>query len=152
MSGINFGRWLLGGIAAGALLWIVEGLASLIYFAEMQAAMDAHGLAMEMGAGTYATTIAVSLISGLTLIFFYAAARPRFGPGPKTAVIVAAAYWIGGYVLSLLGYQMIGLFPAGMLAVWGVLGLVELVLAAILGAWIYREGEPGGPAPMEAAA
>jgi hypothetical protein len=81
----------------------------------------------------------VSLIVGFALVFFYAAARPRFGPGPKTAVIVAVALWVGGYLLNLLGYRMIGLFPAGMLVLWGAIGLVEMILAGILGAWIYRE-------------
>lgn len=55
-------------------------------------------------------------------MFLYAAARPRFGAGPKTAVIVAVAMWAGGYLLSLVGYHMLGLYPGG---------------------WIYREG----PAP-----
>lgn len=151
MGGINVGRWLMGGVAAGALMWVLEGLASMIYVGDMEAALAAHGLAMEMGIGTVLTTVAVSLIAGLTLVFFYAAARPRFGPGPKTAAIVAVAYWIGAWVLSLMGYQMIGLFPTGMLVLWGAVGLVELILAAMLGAWIYRE-PPVTHARVDAAA
>lgn len=139
MAGINLGRWLAGGIAAGIVIWILEGAASMFYMADMEAAMAAHNLSMDMSAGSMAITVVVSLLVGLTLIFFYAAARPRFGAGPKTAVIVAVALWLGSYVVSLLGYVMLGLFPTSMVASWALLGLVEIVIAALAGAWIYRE-------------
>jgi hypothetical protein len=31
------------------------------------------------------------------------------------------------------------MYPTGMLVKWGVIGLVEVNIAAIVGAWIYRE-------------
>lgn len=143
MGGINVGRWLTGGVAAGALIWILEGAASPLYMEEMEAALAAHDLSMEMSVGIYFVGLTVSLIAGLTLVFFYAAARPRFGPGPKTAILVGFVLWLGSYFLNLLGYAMFGLFPGGMLTLWGAVGLVEMVLASLLGAWIYRE-ETGG--------
>ncbi len=48
--------------------------------------------------------------------------------------------WIGGYLLSLAGYHMLGLFPVRMLVLWGTVGLAEMILAALVGGWIYREG------------
>lgn len=139
MAGINLGRWLAGGITAGIVIWILEGAAAMFYMADMEAAMAAHNLSMDMSAGSMAITVVVSLLVGLTLIFFYAAARPRFGAGPNTAVIVAVALWLGSYVVSLLGYVMLGLFPTSMVVIWALLGLVEIVIAALAGAWIYRE-------------
>ncbi|MGD2134706.1 MAG: hypothetical protein PVF27_01045 [Gemmatimonadales bacterium] len=151
MNGINVGRWLAGGISAGILMWILEGVASTLYLGDMRAALEAHGLSMEMTAAVAMISVVVSLIAGLTLIFFYAAVRPRFGPGPKTAVIVAVALWLGGYLLSLLGYQMLGLFPTSMLVLWGGVGLLEMILAALLGGWVYREqGPPMGASGVEA--
>jgi hypothetical protein len=94
-----------------------------------------------MTGSTWFVTVLVSLILGLVLVFLYATARPRFGPGPRTAVIVAVALWFGGYILSLIGYGMVGIYPSGLLVTWGVLGLVELILAALIGGWIYREAE-----------
>ncbi len=150
MNGINVGRWLAGGLAAGIVIWILEGLSSaLLYMDAMQAAHDAHGLSMELGASTVVLTVVVSLITGITMIFFYAAIRPRFGPGPKTAVIVAVGLWVGGYLLSLIGYYLLGLYPVGLLVLWGVTGLIEMILAAVLGAWIYREPQvTPAPGPM----
>lgn len=146
MGGINVGRWLAGGVVAGVIMWVVEGAASILYMGDMEAALEAHGLAMEITAGMMAMTVVVSLLAGLVLVFLYAAARPRFGPGPKTAVIVAIAMWIGGYLLSLLGYQMIGLYPSSMLVMWGSIGLIEMIVATLVGGWIYREaaGTPPG--------
>ena len=96
---------------------------------------------MEMSASNWILAILVSLILGMVIMFFYVAARPRFGPGPKTAILSATVLWFGGTLLSLIGYQMIGLYPTGMLVGWGVVGLVEMNLAALVGGWIYREEE-----------
>jgi hypothetical protein len=140
VGGINTGRWLAGGVVAGILIWIVEGAASLLYASDMQTILQAHGLSMDMmNAQAFLLTIAISLLVGLTLVFFYAAARPRLGPGPKTAVTVAVVLWCGGYLASLLGYQMLGLFPVRMLVLWGTVGLGEMIVAALVGGWIYRE-------------
>jgi hypothetical protein len=140
MGGINVGRWLAGGIAAGVVVWLFEGVASGLYMKDMQAELARHSLSMEISAELLAMGALMSLILGLTLVFFYAAARPRFGPGPKTAVIVGLALWVGGYLLSILGYQAIGLFPPSMLALWAGIGLVEMLAAALVGGAIYREG------------
>lgn len=150
MSAIDVERWIGGGIAAGALIWVLEGAASVLYIDRMEEAMAAHGLSMEMTAGIFLSSVAVSLVSGLVVVFVYAAARPRFGPGPKTAVIAALVLWLGGYLLTLIGYRMMGLFPDSLLALWGVVGLVELVLAGLLGGWIYRERADEGPSPAAA--
>lgn len=139
MGGIRVGRWLAGGVAAGVLIWLLEGAASVLYMQEMEAAMKAHSLSMEMGPRIVGLSVVVSLIVGLTLVFLYAAARPRFGAGPATAIKVAIALWFGGYVVSLAGYEMMELFPTKLLAMWAAVGLVEVILAALLGGAIYRE-------------
>jgi hypothetical protein len=72
-----------------------------------------------------------------------AAARPRFGPGPMTAVMVAVALWAGGYLLTLIGYGMMGMFPTGLLVWWGAVALVEMIMGALAGGWVYREEEAG---------
>jgi hypothetical protein len=139
MGGINVGRWLAGGVAAAVVIFAVEGVSSVFYLDRMMASLADHGLGMEMSGSAMAMTVLVSLISGLVLIFFYSAARPRFGPGPKTAILVAVALWCGGYFLSLVGYQMVGMYPTGLLVMWGIVGIVEMIIAALVGGWIYKE-------------
>lgn len=142
MGGINTSRWLASGITAGVIMWVAEGGASVLYMGQMEAALEAHGLSMAISGGVIALTVAVSLVAGLVLMFFYGVARSHFGPGPATAVKVALALWTGGYLLSLTGYGMVGLYPIRMLAIWGVVGLVEMILAALVGGWVYREARP----------
>jgi hypothetical protein len=139
MGGINVTRWLAGGVVAGIVMWVIEGAASMLYMEEMQTVMEGLGLNMEMTAGSWIMTILMSLLTGLVVVFFYAAARPRFGPGPKTAVTVAVVLFLGGMLIQLLGYGMMGLFPTRLLLIWGGIGLVEMILVSLAGAWVYRE-------------
>ena len=139
MGGINTGRWLAGGFAAAVTTFLLEGLWSTIYMEDMEAAMANLGLTMDMTGMNWILAILVSLILGLTLVFFYAVARPRFGPGPMTAVKVAMAFWVGGYLLSLFGYHMGGIYPDDLLAKWGIMGLISMILATVVGAWVYKE-------------
>jgi hypothetical protein len=54
---------------------------------------------------------------------------------------MGVALWFGGYLLSLLGYGMMGMYPTGLLVTWGIVGLVQMILAALIGGWVYREPE-----------
>ncbi len=139
MGRINIGRLLLGGLVAGLVIFLIEGAMGPTYMAEWVRAMQAHNLPMPSGASSAVGGALLSLLMGVGLVFFYAAARPRFGAGVKTAVIVAVAYFVFAYLVGLIGYGLIGLYPTDLLVRWGVQGLVQLTLAAIAGAWLYRE-------------
>jgi hypothetical protein len=139
MQIINTGRWITGGVVAGLLMWIIEGAASQIYFAEMMASLDRAGLSVAMDAGTVAMTLLVSLLVGLGVVFFYAMARQRIGAGPRTAIIVGVAAFVFFYLPGLLGYQLIGLYPGSLILKWAVVGFLETVVISIVGAWIYRD-------------
>jgi hypothetical protein len=139
MGSINWQRCVTAGLAAGAVILVVEGVASTLYEEGMLAALAGHELTLPTGARAYAVQAIGCLLTGLALAFFYAAARPRLGPGPKTATIVALVLWLGGVLPMLSGYELIELFPSRMIALWSVIALVELTLGALAGGWVYRE-------------
>jgi hypothetical protein len=139
MGGINVARWLAGGVVAGIVMWVIEGVANILLMEETEKAMESLGVSMEMTAGIWVMTVLMSLLTGLVLVFLYAAARPRFGAGPKTAVIVAVALFFGGMLIALMGYGMMGFYPTRLLVIWGCIGFVELILVSLAGAWVYRE-------------
>lgn len=139
MHGINLNRLLVGGFVVGVLLWLLEAASSMIYLDDMRVALQAHNLVLQMKSSTWLASLAGFLMFGLTLVFMYVAMRPRFGPGPKTAIVAAVTLWLGGYVTSLIGYDQIALYPRSLLYLWGVVGLLQLIIGSLVGAWIYRE-------------
>jgi hypothetical protein len=143
MRGISVSRWLAGGVVAAAVIFVLEGISSAFYMEDLEAALAPLGLSIELTGCLWVLAVLGCLLLGLVLVFFYAAARPRFGPGPMTAVRVAVALWAGGYVLSIIGAGLMGMFPPGLLVWWAAVGLAEMILAALAGGWMYREGGPG---------
>lgn len=142
MGKINYGRVFLGGLVAALVIFVIEAIAGAFYHGQMEAEMLQLGLSMQMGAGVMIQILLACLLIGFVSIFFYAGVRPRFGPGPGTAACVGIALFFGSYVPTLLGYSMLGLFSTSLLVIWGVIGLVEMIVATILGAWLYKEEVP----------
>ncbi|HEV8363163.1 MAG TPA: hypothetical protein VGQ52_06575 [Gemmatimonadaceae bacterium] len=142
---MNVPRLLLGGVASGAVMWLLEGLVSQMYLGQMQTALRSHNLALNVTVSAWFWSVMIALLIGLTMEFMYVAARDRFGRGPKTAARVAVVLWLGGYVPSLIGYDMIELYPRRLLLLWGIVGLGEMIAGSVVGAWIYREAQPTAP-------
>jgi hypothetical protein len=49
------------------------------------------------------------------------------------------AYWVVGYVLPTLGQMPLRLFPRRLLVIGCIVGLVEIIAASVVGAWLYKE-------------
>jgi hypothetical protein len=139
MGGINVGRWLAGGFAAALVIFVLEGALATLYADRMSALLAEHGLSAPMNARTLILATLISLLMGLVIVFIYAASRMRFGQGPRTGIIAALAVYLAGYLPNLIGYGMIGLYPANLLWLWAGQGLIELAIAGVVGAWIYKE-------------
>jgi len=138
MGKINWVRVLLGGLLAGFIINIFEYVTNgVVLAADWDAAMKALGRHLSMSA--VAVFIVGGFIGGIAAIWLYAAARPRFGAGPKTAALTGFAYWVVGYALPTLGQMPLGLFPKRLLVVGGIVGLVEIIVASLVGAWLYKE-------------
>ena len=69
----------------------------------------------------------------------YAAMRARYGPGPKTALCAGAAVRCLGYLLAAVGPIALHLFPGHIMAIGLAVGLVEVLVGTVAGAWLYRE-------------
>ena len=95
------------------------------------------------GAGQMASGVIVMFLFGIALIWIYAAIRPRFGPGPKTAVIAGLTVWAVAWLLTGASFITVGIFPTGQVVVSVIWGLFEVPIAAVVGAWPYRESEAG---------
>ncbi|MGB9406102.1 MAG: hypothetical protein WCA89_01130, partial [Terracidiphilus sp.] len=82
----------------------------------------------------------LGLVSGIVMIWIYAAIRPRFGAGVKTSVLAGLAVWVVGSLLPNLSFMWVGGLYSHHLAAYTTMGsLVEIVVGAIAGAAVYQE-------------
>ena len=146
---INNSKVLVGGLAAGLAMNVMDYIANGVVFAErMKAESNAFkpglgDMMAQMDGGAIAGYVIMDFIIGGLLVWTYAAMRPRFGPGMKTAVYVALAYWIFGSIVAT-GYMQMGVMSRGLWLSFGAMYLVSLIIASTVGAWLYKEdGVPG---------
>jgi hypothetical protein len=140
MGKTNWSRVFLGGLLAGVVMNILVIASSAIYLGKLwRFALQALNPAFHESTGFWASWIVFYLILGILAVWLYSGIRPRYGAGPKTAMIAGLAVW----VLCGLSYAVIsavfGLFPANLLVIDALTSLVASILATLLGAWIYKE-------------
>ena len=140
MPRINLLRVLLGGVAAGVVIDAGEAvLNGVILDQQWRAAMEALGKSSTMNAGQMAAANLYGLMLGIFAIWLYAAIRPRYGAGPRTAICAGMAVWFVAYVLGMLSGTIFEMFPMRLALTAIAWGLPEIVLATLAGAWLYRE-------------
>ncbi len=140
MSKINFGRVLIGGLVAGVILNLGEWILNeKVLGAEMKEMMAKHNFVMPTGPNFIIMAVAVTFVLGIVMIWLYAMIRPRLGPGVKAAIIAAVVMWFGVYLYNAGFFVMLFGSPINSMAIACGWGLVEYSLAAIVGAWLYKE-------------
>jgi hypothetical protein len=139
MHKINNGRLILAGIVAAVMLdileYVVNGILLAKPWADNQTALH---VAQVSTRGIIAFNL-WSVIVGFIAIWLYAAIRPRFGPGPKTALISAAVVWLLGWPLQMVAPVVMHVVPKSLALNSSLLGLPEAVIAILAGAYFYRE-------------
>jgi len=139
MSKINLGRVLIGGLVAGLIINISEFILNGVLLAEeMNAAMAALNKP-PIDDSMIVWFVLFGFGLGVMLVWVYAAMRPRFGPGPRTAICASALVWGLAYLYPNLFFFIIDIFPRNMLLLATVWGLPEVTIAGIAGAWLYSE-------------
>ena len=119
--------------------------------AEYIRAFAAHR-AHPVDAVTVLENASLRLAYGCLAVFLYAAIRPRFGAGPRTAVIAALVLWVAAFLPRQLLLSEFGILGGGKLALSLGFSLAEVVVATLVGASIYRERSTivGGAGNQEA--
>jgi hypothetical protein len=144
MGKINWGRVFLGGLIAGAIVNLSEYLVNgVLLMDEWGKAMQALGRPAAMSAAQLTAFNAFGFLVGLSAVWLYAAIRPRYGAGPKTAACAGAAVWFLAYFLSTMTALPGDLFPARLLYIGVCAGLAEMLIGTLLGAWVYKEQAAG---------
>jgi hypothetical protein len=142
MTRINGTRVLLGGLLAGLVMNVGEaalhggvlGADSQALFARFQA--PALGSPIPI-----VSLILMTFLLGIASVWLYAAIRPRYGAGPRTAIVAGLAVWAIAHLWSgvYLGMGFLGLIPPKLAYLPVAWGLVEAPLGTLAGAWLYKE-------------
>lgn len=141
MGKINYGRVLLCGLLAGVVLNIGEFVFNeLIIGSKWEEAMGALNLE-PVSSSAMVMFIVVSFLMGIGAMWLYAAIRPRFGAGPKTAVCAGLTLWFFVWLLGFGSSAIMGIIPWSIVLYSAIWGLFEAPLALVIGAWPYKEEE-----------
>jgi hypothetical protein len=144
---INWLRVILGGLLAGMVINLCEFLVNGVALgAEWGAAMKSLNRPGEMGIGPVAAFWLWGFLIGLYAMWLYVSLRPRFGAGPRTALIAGIAVWIPGSLLAMIAPAALHLFRYRLVAVGVAASLVEIVGTTLLAAWLYKDREAGAGA------
>ena len=139
---INTGKVVVGGLVAGLVMnvsgFLVQGM---LLGKRMESEMVAVAPSLQgrgMDAASMTGRVLTQFAVGLLLVWLYAAMRPRFGPGPKTAMYAAFVIWACGF-LFYLDWLYLGLMSVSLYAIVSIVMIITLAIAAWIGGMLYKE-------------
>jgi hypothetical protein len=140
---INTSKVVVAGIAAGIVMVVLDFVVQMLLGARITADLNTFqpGLGDSlgtMGASEIMGFVIMDLVIGMLLAYAYAAIRPRFGPGPKTAIIAAMMFWIFGTIIAA-NYLVMGMMSRGLWLTFGLIYLVCLIIASLVAGALYKE-------------
>lgn len=136
---MNYARVLLGGLLAGLVLNIGEYLLNEVVLKEQMTEMFRRFNMTPPGGSFIALAVILTFALGILIVMLYAMIRPRYGPGPKTAICAALIVWFCICVYTSILYGVLFGMSVNLIIIGMVWCLVEYCLAALAGAWLYKE-------------
>jgi len=143
---INTGKVVAGGLVAGLVANAIDFVTNTyILAADMEAWAASHNIdpATLTSGAVAGTWVAIDFVYGLLLVFTYAAMRPRFGPGVRTAIIAGLVVFLAPTIV-LAGFTQMGMLTTAMFVKGTIAAIVSTTAASVAGAAIYKE--QGSPA------
>jgi hypothetical protein len=139
MGRINVGRWIVAGLVAGVVFFVIDFIVNdLVLGQEWAAFMQALGRPA-FGTGDLIVFIVLDLMVGLAAVWIYVGIRPRFGPGHTTAVYAGLAAWVLAYFFPEVFVLTAGIFPPALAWAGVIVGLIQMIVATVVGAYFYQE-------------
>jgi len=151
MAQINLPRVILGGIVAGIVINVCEGLLNGVIFASQWGAeMTRLNLPASPSTKTLIALNVWGFAVGILTVWLYAAIRPRFGAGPKTAMLAGMIVWFSSYALASAVPVFLHIYRAELAATAVAIEIIEMLIAGVAGAYFYKEDS--APVPVTSAA
>jgi hypothetical protein len=135
MGKINWIRVLLGGFIAGVVWHLLSAAMLTIMGGDFLAAIEG---VRQQGAVNGAVFYSLDIAMGLWAVWLYAAIRPRFGPGIRTAVLTGIAWWLIKSLQSAK-WVAVGFISPRVIVAPLVVTLFAIIVATLAGTWPYEE-------------
>ena len=137
MGQINWWRVIVCGLVTGIVWTILSAISTWYLGADFDAAVPGNKV-FAPSAGLFVFLLAVNFAGGIWAMWLYASVRPRYGTGPKTALIVGFSWW---FIVSLADatWGSFRLVPIKALLPLSAVSLPEAIIAALVGASLYKE-------------
>jgi hypothetical protein len=148
MGRIDWGRVVLCGLLAGVVWGVVSAIVLPLVGRDLLVALPGfHDQPPTLPGGHHIPgtspgfrgfMMIMPLLLGISTIWLYAAIRPRYGPGPRTAAVAGFAMWFYGSLVDAV-WAALGAVPLGALVGPVAANLPVALAAAVIGAWPYKE-------------
>lgn len=154
MGKINLARVILGGVVAGIVIDVCEGILNGVILKQQWADVFTS-------LGKTSDTLSVKqivvfnvwgLVAGIITVWLYAGLRPRYGAGPRTAILAGLTVWALAFGLATAVPVFFHLYPVGLGLTSVALEAVEMILAGLAGGALYKESTAESARSMTARA
>lgn len=154
MTKINLARVILGGVVAGIVIDLCEGILNGVILKQQWAdVFTALGKASDTLSVKQIVAFNLwGLAAGIITVWLYAGLRPRYGAGPRTAIFAGLTVWALAFALATAVPVFFHLYPLGLGLTSVALEAVEMILAGLAGGAIYKENAASDPRSMAARA
>ena len=140
MGKINLGRVILGGLLAGVVINLIEGIMNGVVFAKQWAeVMTGLGKAAAPSVKQIVALNVWGFVLGILTVWLYAAIRPRFGSGPRTAICAGVTVWFLAQAMGTAIPVFFHIYTVSLALSAVSIELVEMLIASVAGAYLYKE-------------
>ena len=139
---MNRQKIVVAGLVAGLVLNVLDFITNTyVVGGALTQAMNAVNPSLMTAMSTpraMATFVVTDFVYGIALVWLYAAMRPRYGAGPRNAMMSAFFVWL----VSALGFSMFHTMGMMAMPLWLLMALVAFVnfsISALVGGKLYSE-------------
>lgn len=141
MASINAGRVVAGGVVGGVVANACDIVWNMTVLKDDAAAlMQKFGTdpATMNSAAAVMPWIAMDFVLAFLVVFTYAGIRPRFGPGPKTALIAGIIIYLAIEAI-IFGFTTTGMMPMSAYVRGLLTALGTTIVGSLAGCAVYKE-------------
>jgi hypothetical protein len=138
---INTSKVIVGGLIGGVVANVIDFISSNYILVGMTTAAMTKlnpALAVKPTGGQIAAFVVGDFVWIIATVWLYAAIRPRFGPGSKTATYAGIASWVIGSTVAWF-FCALGFFGLDLFLAASAVALVNAIISTNVGAKFYTE-------------